>query len=140
MVRSQNSPHLSASERFVKDFLLISVGAILGANARYLITRLSLEKFGPAFPYGTLVINILGSLVIGFFMAGPWRSSPSMKASSLFVAVGFCGGFTTFSSYAFESVALAERGQWALAGMNVLSNNLLSLVAVLAGMALSRAL
>lgn len=122
------------------NFLLISLGAVLGANARYLITRLTLQKMGPNFPYGTLAINVLGSLVIGFFMAGPWKHSPSMKAASLFVAVGFCGGFTTFSSYAFDSIALFERGQWLLAGANILSNNVLSLAAVLLGVAVARML
>ena len=122
------------------NFLLISLGAVLGANARYLISKLALQRMGPSFPYGTLAINVLGSLVIGFFMAGPWKHSPSMKAASLFVAVGFCGGFTTFSSYAFDSVALFERGQWLLASANILSNNVLSLVAVLLGVALARLL
>ena len=122
------------------DFLLISLGAILGANARYLISKLALQRMGPTFPYGTLTINVLGSLVIGFFMAGPWKHSPSMKAASLFVAVGFCGGFTTFSSYAFESVTLFERGDWFLAGANIAANNVLSLVAVLVGVALGRSL
>jgi fluoride exporter len=58
----------------------------------------------------------------------------------LLVAVGFCGGFTTFSSYAFESMALMEQGQWTLMATNIVSNNLLSLAAVLAGMALARLL
>jgi CrcB protein len=58
----------------------------------------------------------------------------------LFVAVGFCGGFTTFSSYAFESMALIEQGQWTLAATNIVSNNVLSLIAVIAGMALARLL
>ena len=122
------------------NFLLISLGAVLGANARFLITRLTLQKMGPDFPYGTLLINVLGSLIIGFFMAGPWKHSPSMKAASLFVAVGFCGGFTTFSSYAFDSITLFERGQWFLAGANILSNNILSLAAILLGVALARLL
>jgi CrcB protein len=124
----------------VYDFLLISLGAVLGANARYLLTRITLQKLGPDFPYGTLAINVLGGLVIGFFMAGPWKASPSMKTASLFVAVGFCGGFTTFSSYAFDSITLFERGQWLLAGANILSNNVLSLAAVLLGVALARIL
>ena len=121
------------------EFLSISLGAILGANSRYCTNRLALRIYGPGFPYGTLAINVAGSLILGFFMA--WAVSRLAVDSRwrLFVVVGFCGGFTTFSSYAFESVALAERGQWALAGVNILSNNLLSLAAVLAGMALARA-
>ena len=121
------------------EFLSISVGAILGANSRYWTNRLALRILGPGFPYGTLAINVVGSLILGFFMAWAVGRLAVDSRWRLFVIVGFCGGFTTFSSYAFESVALFERGQWALAGMNILSNNLLSLVAVLAGMALARA-
>jgi fluoride exporter len=124
----------------MNDFLLISCGAILGGNLRYFINRVTLQRIGPGFPYGTLAINVFGSLVIGFFMAGPWKTSPHMKAASLLVAVGFCGGFTTFSSYAFDSIALFERGQWLLAGANILSNNLLSLGAVILGIAVARML
>lgn len=96
--------------------------------------------YGPGFPYGTLAINVVGSLILGFFMA--WATGRLAEDSRwrLFVVVGFCGGFTTFSSYALESVALAERGQWWLASTNILSNNLLSLLAVLGGMALARTL
>ena len=80
-----------------------------------------------AFPYGTLLINVTGSLLLGFFLilaterlfiADHWR---------LLVAVGFCGSYTTFSSYAFESFALMEQGQWLQAAMNVVGSNLLCL-------------
>ena len=96
--------------------------------------------YGPGFPYGTLAINVVGSLILGFFMAWAMGRLAVDSRWRLFVVVGFCGGFTTFSSYAFESVALAERGQWLLASANILSNNLLSLLAVLGGMALARTL
>ena len=124
----------------MKDILLISCGAILGGNLRYLINGMAAQRTETHFPYGTLAINVSGSLVIGFFMAGPWRSSPNMRAASLLVAVGFCGGFTTFSGYALDSMALLERGQWLLASMNILSNNVLSLGAVLLGVTLARIL
>lgn len=122
----------------MREFLAISLGAILGANSRYWTNRIAIRLLGPEFPYGTLAINIAGSLILGFFMAwGVGRLAPDSRWR-LVVAVGFCGGFTTFSSYAFESIALFQRGQWMLAGVNMLSNNLLSLGAVLAGMALAR--
>ena len=120
------------------EFLSISLGAILGANSRYWTNRLALRMYGLGFPYGTLAINVVGSLILGFFMAWAVGRLAVDSRWRLFVVVGFCGGFTTFSSYAFESVALVERGQWALAGANILSNNLLSLLAVLGGMALAR--
>jgi len=124
----------------VLDFLAISVGAIVGANARFWMGRSALRLLGPVFPYGTLVINVLGSFILGFFMI--WTTERVMVDPRwrLLVAVGFCGGFTTFSSYAFESLSLIEQGQWLLVGANFVSNNVLALAAALAGMALARLL
>lgn len=120
------------------DFLVISLGAIFGANARYLLSRYAAKTLGPVFPYGTLMINVLGSLVVGFFMI--WASERVLidPRWRLLVVVGFCGAFTTFSSYAFESMAYFEQGQWTLMLTNILGNNLLCLAAALAGMALAR--
>jgi CrcB protein len=124
----------------VKDFLAISVAAIVGANLRYLISRLAAREFGAVFPYGTLSINIVGSFIVGFFVI--WTSERVLVDPRwrLLVVVGFCGSFTTFSSYAFETMAYFEQGQWGLMLTNVLGNNLLCLGGALAGMALARAL
>jgi CrcB protein len=124
----------------VNELLVISVGAIVGANARYLVSQLAAKFLGPVFPYGTLFINLAGSLIVGFFLT--WTServfiNPRWR---LLVIVGFCGSFTTFSSYAYESMAYFEQGQWLLMWTNILTNNLLCLLAVLAGMALARVL
>ena len=120
------------------DFLLISLGAIVGGNARYLISRFAAKALGPVFPYGTLFINVSGSLIVGFFMV--WVSERVLidPRWRLLVVVGFCGAFTTFSSYAFETMAYFEQGQWLLMCSNILSNNILCLVGALAGMALAR--
>ena len=124
----------------MKDFLAISTAAILGANLRYLLSRLAAREFGAIFPYGTLIINILGSFIVGFFII--WTSERVLLDSRwrLLVVVGFCGSFTTFSSYAFETMAYFAQGQWGLMLANVFSNNLLCLGGALAGMALARAL
>jgi CrcB protein len=124
----------------VKDFFAISVAAIVGANFRYFLSRLAAREFGPVFPYGTLVINILGSFIVGFFVI--WTSERVLLDPRwrLLVVVGFCGSFTTFSSYAFETMAYFDQGQWGLMLTNVLSNNLLCLGAAIAGMALARVL
>jgi CrcB protein len=127
-------------DSIVKDFLAISIAAIAGANLRFLISRLAAREFGPAFPVGTLLINILGSFIVGFFVI--WTSERVLLDPRwrLLVVVGFCGSFTTFSSYAFETMAYFEQGQWGLLLTNVLSNNLLCLGGALAGMALARVL
>ena len=124
----------------MKDFLAISVAAILGANLRYVISRLAVKEFGPVFPYGTLIINILGSFIVGLFVIWTTERVLVDPRWRLLVVVGFCGSFTTFSSYAFESMSLFERGQWGLMLANVFSNNLLCLGGALAGMAAARAL
>jgi CrcB protein len=129
-----------AGDSIVKDFLAISVAAIVGANLRYLLSRLAAREFGPVFPYGTLAINVVGSVIVGFFVV--WTSERVLVDPRwrLLVVVGFCGSFTTFSSYAFETMSYFEQGQWALMLANILSNNLLCLGGALAGMALARAL
>jgi fluoride exporter len=124
----------------VKDFLAISAAAILGANLRYVLSRVAMKEFGPVFPYGTLIINVLGSFIVGLFVI--WTTERVLLESRwrLLVVVGFCGSFTTFSSYAFETVSFFEQGQWGLMLANIFSNNLLCLAGALAGMAVARAL
>ena len=124
----------------MNNFLIVSIGAIFGANARYILSRFAAKVMGPVFPYGTLVINVSGSLIVGFFMI--WASERVLidPRWRLLIVIGFCGAFTTFSSYAFETMAYFEQGQWWLMFTNIGSNNLLSLAAALAGMALARAL
>ncbi len=119
--------------------LLISIGAAAGANARYWIGVWALQQIGPRFPYGTLFVNVTGSLILGFLVAlaadkllpEPWR---------LLLAVGFCGSYTTFSSYAVESVDLWRGGVPWLTWLNIIGNNLLALLAVLGGIGLARVL
>ena len=124
----------------MKDFLAISVAAIVGANLRYFLSRLAAIELGSVFPYGTLFINIVGSFIVGFFVI--WTSERVLLDPRwrLLVVVGFCGSFTTFSSYAFESMAYFEQGQWGLMLANIFSNNILCLGAALGGIAVARAL
>ena len=122
------------------DVLVICLGAIVGANARYFISRYAAQVLGPVFPYGTLFINLAGSFIVGFFVI--WTSERVLADPRwrLLVVVGFCGSLTTFSSYAFESIAYFEQGQWMLMFTNVIGNNLLCLAGALAGMGLARVL
>ena len=122
------------------DFLAISAGAVAGANLRYWMSRYAAHLLGPVFPYGTLAINVLGSFVLGFFLVWTTERTVVDPRWRLLIAVGFCGGYTTFSSYAYETMAFVEHGQWMLMAANVVSNNLLACAAVVAGMALARVL
>ena len=122
------------------DFLAISLGAVAGANLRYWMSRYAVRLLGPVFPYGTLAINMLGSFVLGFFLVWTTERTIADPRWRLLIAVGFCGGFTTFSSYAYETMVFFEQGQWALLTANFVSNNLLACAGVLAGMAVARVL
>jgi len=124
----------------VKDFLAISVAAVVGANLRYLLSRFAARELGSVFPYGTLAINIVGSFIVSFFIILAHGRALVEARLRLPGVVGFCGSFTTFSSYAFETMAYFEQGQWALMLANIFSNNLLCLAGALAGMAVARVL
>jgi fluoride exporter len=124
----------------LKNFLAISSAAIVGANLRYLLSRIAARQLGPVFPYGTLFINIVGSFIVGFFIIWTTERVLIDPRWRLLVVIGFCGSFTTFSSFAFETMAYFAQGQWGLMVVNILSNNLLCLGAALAGMSLGRVL
>lgn len=122
----------------MQSFLTISIGAILGAYCRYLIGGWAVERFGVAFPYGNLIINLSGSLILGFFMSlftdrfmidSQWR---------LLIAIGFLGSYTTFSSYTYESVVLISSGQHWLGLLNLFGSCILGGLAVLLGIWLGR--
>ena len=123
-----------------KEMMFVGGGAFIGANARHAVNLLSARHLDPALPWGTLISNVSGSLVVGLFFALAGERVVGDPALRLLVATGFCGAFTTFSSYAHETLRLFEQGQWGAAAGNLLLNNLLCLLAVLAGMWLARAL
>lgn len=119
-------------------YLWIALGAVVGASARYFLSGYIAKSFASSFPYGTLFINITGSLLLGFFLVLTGERLLVDARWRLLVAIGFCGSYTTFSSYAFETFALFEQGQWVLLGWNVLASNLFSLASVFVGAALAR--
>lgn len=92
------------------EYLAISLGGILGANARYLVTGWVTQRFGLVFPWGTFLINISGSFVLGLFIAYMARH-PAYHHSRLFFAVGFLGAYTTFSTFSVESLQLIQNGR-----------------------------
>jgi CrcB protein len=124
----------------VQAYLWISLGAVLGACLRFLVSRLAARFIGVSFPFGTLFINVTGSFLLGLFLVWTTERVFTDPRWRLLIAIGFCGSYTTFSSYAFETFSYFEQGQWLLFGSNILANNLLCLAAVLAGAALARGL
>jgi CrcB protein len=122
-----------------KSYLWVSLGAIFGANFRYFVSRIITRFSSTAFPYGTLFINITGSLLLGFFLIWTTERVLADPRWRLLVAIGFCASYTTFSSYAFETMSYFEQGHWLLFATNILANNVLCLGAILLGAMIARA-
>lgn len=122
-----------------KSYLWVSLGAIFGANFRYFVSRIITRFSSTAFPYGTLFINITGSLLLGFFLIWTTERVFADPRWRLLVAIGFCASYTTFSSYAFETMSYFEQGHWLLFATNILANNVLCLGAILLGAMIARA-
>ena len=124
----------------MKSLLVVAGGGALGAVARYLVYIVAGHALGTQFPYGTLIVNILGSFIMGALtetMALVWSASNEMR---LFLAVGFLGAFTTFSSFSLDFAVLYERGQLFLCAVYVGVSVVCSIGALFAGMLLFRRL
>ena len=122
----------------VQTFLLISVGALLGANLRYWLGGWVAARWSASFPLGTLLVNLTGSLVLGFFITlATQRVLIDPRWRTLF-AIGFLGSYTTFSTYTLESVNLILAGQWHTGLLNLLGSALLGGLAAAAGIILAR--
>ena len=119
-------------------YLAISIGAVLGANARYLLGGWVLDRMGAAFPYGTLLINVSGSFVIGLVYALIEKHGAPDWVRPL-VIVGFLGAYTTFSTFSLDTLAMAERGAWLAAGAYIVGSVTASLAAVWLGVTLGGA-
>jgi CrcB protein len=122
----------------MREFLLIGGGAVLGANARYWLTNYFVQRLGPAFPYGTLFINVTGSFLLGFVLvlvANRFVVDPGYR---LLIGTGFMGAYTTFSTFSYDTIVLLERGDILPALVNVGTSVAVSLVAVYLGIVLAR--
>ena len=112
----------------------VAVGGALGAVSRYLLGSWIQSMSGGSFPWGTWTVNVLGSLLLGFAMV--WLTETLASAElRLFVAMGFLGSFTTFSTFSFETVELIREGLWMRAGVYSLGSLAIGVLAVVAGAA-----
>ena len=115
------------------DLAVIAFGGGMGAATRYLVTIWAAERFGSAFPYGTLLVNVAGSFIIGLFMTLFLERIELDPQWRLFIAVGFLGGLTTFSSFSYETLRLVQEGAMSQAFANAGSNVILCLASTWAG-------
>ncbi len=120
--------------------LLVMAGGALGAGARHLTGRLMLALLGPAFPWGTLTVNLVGGLAMGLLVGALARLSVPGENWRLFLGVGILGGYTTFSSFALDAVNMIQRGDWGVVLGYTLASVVGSVLAVFGGLAIMRGL
>ena len=123
----------------MKHALLVALGGALGALSRYSVSTLAIKRFGPGFPIGTLVINVTGCALIGFFLAavgGRWSGINS--GWTYLVPIGFVGAYTTFSTYEYEMARMVESGAWSRLAAYFLLSNAVGFAAVMGGIWLGR--
>ena len=116
-------------------YLWVALGSALGGAARFFCTGVAAKLFGETFPWGTLLVNVLGSFIIGFFatLTDPDGRMFAGTTTRQFVMTGILGGFTTFSSFSLQTLNLANDGEWLQVGGNVVGSVVLCLVAVWLG-------
>ncbi|WP_421868546.1 fluoride efflux transporter CrcB [Pararhizobium sp.] len=120
--------------------LLVAAGGAVGSVLRYLVGLWTLRSFGPAFPWGTLTVNITGSFLIGVLAEAIARKFGASVEMRVFLITGILGGYTTFSAFSLDAMTLLERGEPVTALIYVASSVLLSALAVFVGLALMRAM
>jgi CrcB protein len=111
----------------IQAVLLVMAGGAAGSAARYVLSHITSDlsrQFG--FPLGTLLVNLLGSFVVGYVLASWMQADDRWR---LFLATGICGGFTTFSTFSYETIGYWQNGRWFLMCTNIVLNNALSLAA-----------
>ena len=119
----------------MRIFWSVAVGGALGCVSRYYLTALIQQRVGPDFPAGTLLINITGSFLLGFIMRYALQSGVVSAETRVLLTSGFCGGFTTFSTYSYEAAMMLEDGEYGRAGLYIGASVALALVGTLLGFA-----
>lgn|SRR5690554_4490904 len=122
----------------IRTIILVGIGGGIGSILRYLTSVLFAKCFQTGFPWGTLSVNVIGSLIIGLLIGCFSREGISQPDLKFLFVIGFCGGYTTFSAFSLESINLFQSGNSALAFTYIAASVLISLLAVWCGLALSK--
>lgn len=124
----------------MRDIMLVAAGGAVGAALRFSVGTWWAGRLQTALPVHTLAINIIGSLLLGLLMALSIDRALIGPSWRLLLGTGLLGGFTTFSTFSYETIALVEQGQWGLAGFNVVSSAVLCVGGAAVGLVIGRAL
>jgi fluoride exporter len=118
--------------------LYVALGSAIGGVSRYLLGGLVQRMLDTTFPAGTLLVNVSGSFLLGVIIRYALETPSLTPEVRAFLTIGFCGGYTTFSTFSYETVALLKDGEWARAGIYITASVVLSLVGTFLGFALAR--
>jgi fluoride exporter len=121
---------IETNEKFLLRNIIVFFGAGFGGVFRYWLASFVQKYFPPYFPYGTLTVNLIGSFILGFMIFGFDEKELINSNVKLFIGIGFCGGFTTFSTFSFETFNLIRDTEFLFAGLNILANVFLTLLGV----------
>jgi len=124
----------------MQHLFIVALGGALGSGMRHLVNLAALRLFGPAFPWGTLAVNIAGSFIMGLFVELLARRFGGSAELRLFIATGILGGFTTFSAFSLDVAVLYERGAVAQAAFYVAASIVVAVLALFLGMWLGKSL
>ncbi|WP_297521139.1 fluoride efflux transporter CrcB [uncultured Clostridium sp.] len=119
---------------------VVGCGGFIGASLRYLISLWATKGIGPGFPFGTLIVNILGAIIIGFVTEMSLRTNVVSPTAKTFITTGMMGGLTTFSTFSLETITIFSHGNIGLGSLNIILNLGLSLVGVIIGQFIAKVL
>jgi CrcB protein len=124
----------------LQNYFIVFFGAGIGGVVRYWGTNFIYKFLSPTFPYGTLFVNVLGSFIIGIVMYYLDSNDLINQELRIFLTIGFCGGLTTFSTFSYETINFLKENEFLFAGLNIIANVLITLVALFIAYKLSKLL
>lgn len=139
MLVSRKCRNFAATNQLtMKELLIVSIGSFFGGGMRFLVSKMVQSCTVFAFPFGTMTVNVLGCLIIGFLSALTWTGTVMSPSTKLLLTTGFCGGFTTFSTFMNETSSLMKEGEYLYVFLYLFGSILLGFLAVLAGQQLAK--